>query len=59
MKKLVRKNLKEIIGGTDPLPEGWGICIIDGEYIPTPCDEYCPDKMKTQPYCAYSAPGKS
>jgi len=49
--------MKSIAGG-DPLPEGWGICIVDGEYIPTPCNEYCPDKMKTQPFCAAPVPGQ-
>ncbi|AQX06714.1 hypothetical protein BAX97_03770 [Elizabethkingia meningoseptica] len=57
MKKIERKVLKSIAGG-DPLPEGWGICIVDGEYIPTPCNEYCPDKMKTQPFCAAPVPGQ-
>ncbi|GJN58177.1 hypothetical protein ELAN_17320 [Elizabethkingia anophelis] len=57
MKKIERKELKEIIGGGEPLPEGWGICIVKGEHIPTPCNEFCPDKLKTQPICMAPNPG--
>lgn len=57
MKKIERKELKSIIGG-DQLPDGWGICIVKGEHIPTPCNEYCPDKIKSQPYCTAPIPGQ-
>ncbi|MET7035873.1 hypothetical protein [Elizabethkingia miricola] len=57
MKKIERKVLKEIIGGGEPLPEGWGICIVNDEHILTPCDEFCPDKRKTQPICMAPNPG--
>ena len=33
-KKIERKGLKEIVGGGEPLPEGWGICIVNNEHIP-------------------------
>ncbi|AQX09651.1 MULTISPECIES: hypothetical protein [Elizabethkingia] len=57
MKKIERKALKEIVGGGEPLPEGWGICIVKGEHIPTPCNEFCPDKLRTQPICMAPVPG--
>ena len=55
LKKIKRTELKAIIGGGEPLPDGWGVCYIKGEQVPTPCDQLCPNKM--QPTCAWMDSG--
>lgn len=51
LKKIKRTELKAITGGGEPLPEGWGVCFVDGEPVSTPCNQLCPDR--TQPFCAW------
>ncbi|MEL5903722.1 bacteriocin-like protein [Elizabethkingia anophelis] len=51
LKKIKRAELKAIIGGGEPLPDGWGVCFVNGETVSTPCDQLCPDR--TQPFCAW------
>jgi len=51
LKKIKRTELKAITGGGEYLPEGWGVCFIDGEPVSTPCNQLCLDR--TQPFCAW------
>ncbi|MDV2448884.1 hypothetical protein CMU93_15390 [Elizabethkingia anophelis] len=55
LKKIKRAELKAIIGGGEPLPDGWGVCFVNGEPVSTPCDQLCPDR--TQPFLCMIAPG--
>lgn len=45
--QISKEKQKNVTGGDASV--GMGVCIINGERIPTPCDSKCPNG--TRPFC--------